>query len=51
MTRPESPALARLIQLRDREIARAEAAELEARKARESAAALQHAIDVLKGLE
>ena len=45
-----NPTLSRLIQLRDREIARAEAAELEARKARESAEALQCAIDTIKGL-
>jgi len=45
-----TPTLARLTQLLDREIARAEAAELEARKARESAEALQCAIDTLKGL-
>lgn len=51
MTAPApNPTISRLIQLRDREIARAEAAELEARKARESAEALQRAIDTLKGL-
>jgi len=46
----QTPTLSRLTQLLDREIARAEAAELEARKARESAEALQRAIDTLKGL-
>lgn len=50
MTKPDTPTLARLTQLLDREIARAEAAELEARKARESAEALQRVIDTLKGL-